>query len=174
MTADGAVGREGAGRWFLVRTQPGRELTAEFQLERQGYRTFLPKVLKTVRHARRLTTKVSAFFPGYLFIELDLARERWRSINGTFGVSHLVMRGETPAVAPKGVVEDLIGCSDALGLHRPPSPRAGERVRILAGPFSNQIAVVQRLDGSGRVRLLLEAMGGAISADASHLAMVAA
>jgi transcriptional antiterminator RfaH len=163
-----------ASRWRLVRTQPRRELTAEEQLRRQGFEVFLPKTIKTVRHARRLRTQLAAFFPGYLFVSIDLARDRWRSVNGTFGVSHLVMRGETPAAVPAGVVEDLIGCSDQLGLYRTPSPQPGQKVRILTGPFSNHIALVQRMDGPGRVRLLLDIMGGMVSADAAHLTMVPA
>jgi len=165
---------QSARRWRLVRCQPHRELTAEHQLERQGFKVFLPKTSKTIRHARRIRKEIAAFFPGYLFVELDLAADPWRSVNGTLGVAHLVMRGETPAVVPAGVIEDLIACSDQLGLHMPPAPEAGQRVRIVSGPFSNQIAVVQRLDGPGRVRLLLEVMGRTVSADANRVAMVAA
>ena len=161
-------------RWYLVRTQPQRELTAEQHLQRQGFKVYLPKALKTVRHARRLTSQLSAYFPGYLFLELDLSRDLWRAVNGTRGVAYLVMRGDTPATVPAGVVDDLIACSDTLGLHLPPPPAPGQRVRILSGPFSNHIATVQRLDGAGRVKLLLDIMGGRVEADATHLAMVAA
>jgi transcriptional antiterminator RfaH len=161
-------------RWYLVRTQPQRELTAEQHLQRQGFKVYLPKTLKTVRHARRLTSQVSAYFPGYLFLQLDLQRDLWRKVNGTRGVAHLVMGGEVPASVPATVVEDLITCSNVLGLHMPPQPKVGDRVRILSGPFSDHIAVVQRLDGPGRVRLLLEIMGGRVEADATRLAMVAA
>ncbi|MBV9995178.1 MAG: transcriptional activator RfaH [Caulobacteraceae bacterium] len=161
-------------RWRLVRTHPQREIVAEGHLQRQGFEVFLPKTVKTVRHARRLQQRIAAFFPCYLFLSLDATRQRWRCINGTFGVSHLVMCGDTPAAVPDGVVEDLIACSDQLGLYLPPSPAPGQKVRILAGPFSGQIAMVQRLDAAGRVRLLLDIMGGTVSARADHLAMVAA
>jgi hypothetical protein len=40
-------------RWFLARTLPHREVTAETNLRRQGFRSFLPRHLRTVRHARK-------------------------------------------------------------------------------------------------------------------------
>jgi transcription antitermination factor NusG len=95
-------------RWYAVHTLPFAEARAERQLHRQGFRTFQPKRHKTVRHARRLSTVEAPFFPRYLFIVLDLAHHQWRSVNGTFGVSRLVMRGDQPDPLPRGVVEALI------------------------------------------------------------------
>src|SRR5579862_8183633 len=76
-------------RWYAVHAQPFSELRAQGNLENQGFRTFVPKRHKTVRHARKLRTVESPFFPRYLFIVLDIERDRWRSVNGTFGVSRL-------------------------------------------------------------------------------------
>src|SRR5262245_16033148 len=82
--------------WFAVRTLHLREMRAQTQLQQQGFRTYLPKRLKTIRHARKLSTVVAPFFPSYLFVMLDLTRNRWRSVNGTFGVAGLVMQGDQP------------------------------------------------------------------------------
>ncbi len=76
-------------RWFAVQTLPHREAGACLQLENQGYRVFLPRIRKTRRHARKLDTVLAPFFPRYLFIILDMNRDQWRSVNGTFGVSQL-------------------------------------------------------------------------------------
>ena len=40
-------------RWYAVHTQPKREFYARLQLEGQGFRVFLPKGLRTIRHARK-------------------------------------------------------------------------------------------------------------------------
>ena len=58
-----------------MRALTGREVLAAEQLERQGFRAFLPKQLKTVRHARKVRVALGAYFPGYLFVELDLAAD---------------------------------------------------------------------------------------------------
>ena len=102
-------GTIGAERWYVAHTLPRRELGAKKQLEFQGYRTFLPLHFKTVRHARQFRTVKAPFFPRYLFVSLDLSRDQWRSVNGTFGVASLIMEGERPKPVPRGVVEALEG-----------------------------------------------------------------
>jgi transcriptional antiterminator RfaH len=154
-----AEGQGEGRRWRLVRTLTNREAFAAEQLQRQGFEVFLPRQMKTVRHARRIRVALAAYFPGYLFVRLDLARDRWRSVNGTLGVAHLVSRGEQPAAVPRGVVEALIEAADERGVLAGPQLKAGQTVRITAGAFADQLAVIERLDDAGRVRVLLEIMG---------------
>jgi transcription elongation factor/antiterminator RfaH len=150
-------------RWRLARTLAGRELVAEQNLRQQGFETFLPKQARTVRHARRIRVTLGAYFPGYLFVHLDLDRDRWRSVNGTVGVAHLVGRGERPSPVPEGVVEALVAAVDERQVLAGPLLRAGQTVRVVAGPFADALAVIERLDEAGRVRVLLQVMqGGAI------------
>src|SRR5271155_2804100 len=147
-------------RWYAVHTLPFAEARAEGQLHRQGFRTFQPKRHKTVRHARRQSTVEAPFFPRYLFIVLDLARDQWRSVNGTFGVSRLVMWGDRPHPVPRGVVEALIAVADARGiLQLARKLQIGGPVRLMAGPFAEQLAILDDLDDSGRVRVLLDILG---------------
>jgi transcriptional antiterminator RfaH len=150
-------------RWYAVHTQPHHELRAKHHLQNQNYQVFLPQRLKTVRHARKLTNVAAPFFPRYLFIRLDLKRHRWRSVNGTFGVTSLVMQGETPQPVPRGVVEAMLDSIDEQGfLCLEPNLQIGAQVRLVAGPFAEQLAILDRLDDSGRVRVLLEIMGGPV------------
>jgi transcription elongation factor/antiterminator RfaH len=158
-----ALPHEAGTRWYAVHTQPNREFRAKHQLENQAFEVFLPKRLKTVRHARRLTNSTAAFFPRYLFIRLDLTQHRWRSVNGTFGVSSLVMQGEMPRPVPCGVVEAMIASVDAAGLLcLEQNLTLGAQVRLAAGPFAEKLGILDRLDDSGRVRVLLEIMGGTV------------
>jgi transcriptional antiterminator RfaH len=139
---------------------PFAEARAEDHLHRQGFRTFQPKRLKTVRHARKLNTVEAPFFPRYLFVVLDLARDRWRSINGTFGVSRLVMWGDQPHPVPRGVVETLIATADERGILQLASKlQVGGPVRLMAGPLAEQLAILDDLDDGGRVRVLLDILG---------------
>lgn len=147
-------------RWYVVYSLPHCEARAQVQLENQGFRTFLPRRQKTVRHARKLTSVVAPFFPRYLFVVLDLTRHQWRSISGTFGVANLVMQGDRPHPVPRGVVETLVASSDAGGLlqlHQ--QLRVGAPVRLAVGPFAERLAILDRLDDSGRIRVLLDILG---------------
>src|SRR5579884_2013237 len=144
-------------RWYAVHTLAFCELRAQGQLEHQGFRTFLPRRLKTVRHARKLRTVEAAFFPRYLFVALDVERDGWRKVNGTYGVSRLVMRGDAPHPVPRGIVETLIASTDRAGVLRfSERLKVGGRVRLLAGPFAEQLGVLDALDDSSRVRVLLD------------------
>ena len=153
----------GQERWFVVRTQPHRESQAERQLANQAYRIFLPRFRKSRRHARKFEIVSAPLFPGYLFVVLDLTRDRWRSVNGTYGVDKLLTRAGVPEPVPHGLVEELLASTDAEAIVRfHPHLQNGQMVRVSAGPFANFVGRLQQLDDSGRVRILLEVLGGKI------------
>jgi transcriptional antiterminator RfaH len=119
-----------------------------------------------------LRTVEASFFPRYLFIVINLDRHQWRSVNSTYGVSRLIMLGDQPHPVPRGVVEALIAAADARGiLQLGEQLQIGGAVRLLAGPFAEQLAVLDQLDDTGRVRVLLDILGRqvAISTGASNL-----
>ena len=158
-------------RWFVVHCLPHRESGAKYQLENQSYRTFLPCRLKTRRHARRLETIQAPLFPRYLFVVLNLNRDRWRSVNGTYGVASLVMDGKRPKPVPDGVVEALIAVSDGSGLvkfEEADGLNVGSRAKVMSGPFADKIGLLDRMDENGRVRLLLDIMGGEVPVDVAR------
>ena len=163
-------------RWYVAQTLANREFGATAQLEAQGFRVFLPKVVRSVRHARRTRIVPGAAFPGYLFIALDLKRDRWRSINGTFGVSRLIAGVEGgPLPAPLGVVETLLRYMDDSGVCRFDRDLVeGQSVRIVAGPLAQAIGRLVRLDARGRVQVLLEILGGQVYATLDRATLEAA
>ena len=154
---------KGNERWFLVHTLPHNERRAQLHLGAQGFRTHFPTIGKTIRHARRLRTVRAPLFPRYLFLVLDLGRDRWLSVWGTVGVSTLYSCEDRPVPVPEGIVETLIENSDEANLALFTSGLAtGQSVRILSGPFANFVGTLERLDAAGRVRVLLEMMGTAV------------
>ena len=170
-----ALALRGDARWYVARSLPRQEARAESQLLAQDFPVFLPRMSKTVRHARKLRTVKSAVFPSYLFVALDLGRDRWRSVNGTYGVASLIMAGDAPRPVPVGVVERLLGYADDDGLLRLDRDlQEGQAVRVVSGPFVNALGCLQRLDAGGRVRVLLDIMGGKIPAVIDRSALEAA
>ena len=70
------------------------------------------------------------------------------------------MQGEQPHPVPHGVVEALIAAADARGiLQLGRNLQVGGHVKLLAGPFAEQLAILDHLDESGRVRVLLDILG---------------
>jgi transcription elongation factor/antiterminator RfaH len=146
-------------RWFLVHTLPRSELRARLHLEAQGFRTHLPRYSKTIRHARQFRTVRAPLFARYLFIILDLGRDRWLSVRSTFGVSCLFTCDGRPVPVTPGIVEAFIEHMDETQLALFDGLKIGQLVRILSGPFADLVGPLDRLDEAGRVRVLLQIMG---------------
>ncbi len=142
-----------------------REVSAQLNLSRQGFRSYAPRVQRTIRHARKLRNVLAPLFPGYIFVILDLSTDRWRSVNGTTGVASLIMGAEQPMPVPQGIVETLVAATESSGTVRLDSDlEIGQRVRILSGPFAERLGRLIHLDDKARVRVLIEFMSAEISA----------
>lgn len=96
-------------RWYVARTKAGQENIALRELVGQGYETYLPMLTRrrdSGRHCGQEYT--SPLFTGYLFVVFDNVFHRWKQINSTRGVVHLLpQRSEEPEPVPEGLVELL-------------------------------------------------------------------
>lgn len=149
-------------RWFVAETLPRNEEKASFNLLRQNYKIYLPRYLKTRRHARKTDEVLAPLFPNYVFIALDTRVQEWRPINGTFGVKRLVTHGGLPAAVPTGVVEGLKAREVQAGvvtLEEPPPFKPGTPLRVLEGPFADHTVIFRGLDDRRRVQVLLSLLG---------------
>lgn len=148
--------------WYAVQTQPRAELKAAEHLARQGFPSYLPRYLKRRRHARRVDTVIAPLFPRYLFVMIDMATQRWRSIQSTIGVSHIVSNGDDPARVPTGIVDELRLREDARGFIQFDARQryaAGDKVRIVDGAFAECVGLFDRMTDDERVAVLLELLG---------------
>ena len=150
-------------KWYVVATQPGRELVANRHLRNQHFEVFLPLRKKSVRHARKMTDRLAPLFPGYLFIQIDSTVAAWRPVNGTFGVKHLVSGGEFPLALPDGFVEALqSSLNDDGSVSRSSNLKCGDRVEVMAGPFASRIGELSEMDDRGRVAVLMEVLSACV------------
>lgn len=148
--------------WYVVQTQPNAEGKAVAHLGRQGFVTYLPRYLKRRRHARRVEVVTAPLFPRYLFVEIDMAIQRWRSIYSTVGVSRLVCAGDVPTPVPGHVVAMLKDREDAAGfiqLDRRPQFRVGDKIRVREGLFSDCLGLYDGMPDRDRVAVLLDLLG---------------
>lgn len=146
--------------WYVVHTKPRRELLAAGLLaDDLGVVVYLPEVLQVVRGRRRS----EPLFPGYVFIQADLAAAPLSRINATPGVLRLVTTGGQPQPLPAGEVEVLRERVDALnaaGGMPAHSLRPGDEVTLKAGPLQGLRAVfIGPMRPAQRVRVLLEFLG---------------
>ena len=163
-------------RWYVVQTRPRQEQRAEVNLARQGYRVWLPVMERSRRRAKRIETGRAPLFPQYLFVELDIGREPWRAINGTFGVKRLLADDTHPRALPEEFVAALREATgdDGVSAPAPPDLQPGDDVTIAVGPFVECAAVVLRLAPRERVEVLLEVLGGRVPARLPRRSVIAA
>lgn len=149
-------------RWYVAYTQAQAELRAVGHLKRQSFDAYLPLCRRIRRHARREESILRPLFPRYVFVALDLDVDRWRSVNGTVGVSRMVCRAERPAALPDGVVEGLRISEIEEGvvpLSRLVLFDAGAKLRVLDGSFAGQTGIYNGMSEAERVVLLFDLLG---------------
>ncbi|WP_378942278.1 transcription termination/antitermination protein NusG [Mesorhizobium sp. ANAO-SY3R2] len=150
-------------RWYAVQTHQHSESLAERHLLTQNFQTYLPKRKRTVRHARSVRTVCGAYFDCYLFVSLDIQKQRWPAINSTVGVRRLLMSDSAPIPVPNGVVEALLSSTDEDGiLHSENLLQSGQTVRVAQGPFADQLGTLDYVGRVGAVRVLLDIMNRSV------------
>jgi transcriptional antiterminator RfaH len=150
-------------RWYLVHTKPSREETAHLNICRQGYESYLPRLVGAGRFKGRLVERVVALFPRYLFVRLEEGSQSLAPVRSSVGVSDVVRFGADYAVVPAKVIHDLRAREEpASGLHRLVGNERlvrGALVRLSTRPFDGLEGVFERHDGAMRVIVLLSLLG---------------
>lgn len=151
-----------ADSWFVVQTQVNAEAKAARNLLQQGFEIYLPRYLKARSHARKIDKVAAPLFPRYLFVRMGMATQRWRSIQSTFGVASLVFNGSEPAPVPPQVLGALKAREDEGGyikLDQRPRFVPGDKVRVIAGAFAENLALFDGLADRDRIVILIDMLG---------------
>jgi transcriptional antiterminator RfaH len=147
------------GYWACARLEPHRERLALHCLGLAGYATYLPRIReRRLSHGRRIEVR-PPLFPGYAFFVVEA---QWHSARWSVGVLGLIMNGLQPAKVSDRVIDEIRGRerNGLIELAPPPSLRRGARVRILAGPFRDHLAIFADMKPRERVEILLQLLGG--------------
>jgi transcriptional antiterminator RfaH len=140
--------------WAATRLEANHERVAQFFLEQTGYEVHLPLV--RWRTSRTRAKRVSALFPGYIFVRVE---QLWRDISRLPGVIRPVMSGEEPAHVPDEVITEIRSREQNGFVELPKKGlKPGDRVRIIEGLLAGRRG---RYEGDMRkhVRVLLQLLG---------------
>lgn len=148
-------------RWYVVQTQPHAEARAQEHLRRQGFTTYLPKLLKSRRHARKTEQVSRPLFPRYMFVLIDHTHQGWHAIRSTFGVSNLVGGENGPLALRDDVIEALRKREGEDGHVHLDAPKflRGAAVRVLDGVFASCMGMFESMNDKDRVTVLLDLLG---------------
>ena len=146
-----------------MHTHPNSGTRVVENLKRQGFDPYMPVFSKHRRHARRTDTVLRPLFPRYLFVSMDVERQRWRAVASTCGASNLICRGNQPVRVDDAVIQALRD-QEKDGVIVPASPlerpSLGDKVHILGGAFVDLIGSFQGMRDSDRIIVLLNLLGG--------------
>ncbi|MFZ4072307.1 MAG: transcription termination/antitermination protein NusG [Caulobacterales bacterium] len=166
---------EGGDRWFAVRSQPRKEALAKVHLDRQGFAAYLPLWPAPLKKTRTAPDGPRPFFPSYLFVRLNLGRDRWRAVNSTIGVLRLVQFGEQPSPTPDGFIEQMMARTGADGVVGFADPLCrGDKVKVLGGPFDQAIGTFERQEAQDRVTVLLSLLAREVWVTLPHGSVILA
>jgi transcriptional antiterminator RfaH len=142
-------------QWLVVHTLAKQELLAAILLEKQlGATIFLPEVLQYRRGKKQLLP----LFPGYLFIQCDLATHPPSAISTVPGVIRLLMGTLGALSVAEEVITSLrqacmrINDSGGLASH---FFQPGERVRLLSGPLAGLEGAFVKSTSAGERAIIL-------------------
>jgi transcription termination/antitermination protein NusG len=172
---------EAGKKWYVVHTYSGFEQKAKAALEERvralrqhdDTRAVAEKfgdVVVPVERVQELgkggQRKVSnrKFFPGYIFVNMELDDETWHVVKDTPKVTGFVGHSTTPPEVPASEVEAIKQQMEEGALR--PKPKVlfevGESVKVVDGPFQDFNGTVEEVrPEKGKVRVLISIFGRA-------------
>lgn len=144
--------------WYALRSKPRKEEVLWRQLHAQDYEVFFPRI--RVQPVNPRSRKLRPYFPGYMFVHVDLDVVGLSTFQWMPHAVGLVSFDGEPATVPENLihairrrVEEIAAAGGELfdGL------KHGDPVQISAGPFAGYEAIFDtRLPGNERVRVLIK------------------
>jgi len=145
-------------RWYVLQSKPLKEDFLATQLELRRIGTFNPQI--RVRTVNPRARKIKSYFPGYVFVYLDLEKVGTFSMQFIPGAGKLVTFGGEASDVPDGLIHTIQQKVDEIneaGGELFDMLKTGETVVIHSGPFAGYEAIFDAcLPGSERVRVLLK------------------
>ncbi|SDR31520.1 hypothetical protein SAMN05519103_01945 [Rhizobiales bacterium GAS113] len=144
--------------WSCAQLQPCRTQLALHFLELNGFEPYAPRIRTAAR--KNGHDGSTWLFPAYGFIRIT---DQWHRAQRAPGVLKVLLHNGCPAKIADHVISALRARENGDGLIElappPPPLRRGISVRIVAGPFADQVAHVERLKPHERVEILLTWLG---------------
>lgn len=149
-------------RWYVMHSKPQKEALLRERLRIQRIEVYLPSI--RVKPVNPRARKVQPFFPGYLFVHVDLETIPISELRGIPGSIGIVSYGGEPAYVGEALIraiqKQVEEINDSFNGYLDRF-QAGDLVVINDGPFATYQAMFDcRLSGQDRVRVLLELLQG--------------
>jgi transcription antitermination factor NusG len=149
-------------RWYAIQSKSQKEGLLCEQLELSNIEAYFPRI--RVQPVNPRARKFRAYFPGYLFVRVDLELIGLSVLQWMPGSIGLVNFDGEPAYVPDALLQAIrqrVEKINLAGADMLEKLKSGDAVVIKDGPFAGHEAIFDaRLPGNERVRVLLELLRG--------------
>ena len=166
-------------QWYIVHTYSGYEERVKSALEqRVKFMDAEDKVFQIViptedeieirsGQRRTVTRKV---FPGYVLVQMRMNDDSWNVVRNTPGITGFVGGGNKPTPIAEeevnAILKQMVEGSPQVKV----GFRKGESVRVVDGPFTDFVGLVDEINmGKGKVKVLLTLFGRETSVELDFL-----
>lgn len=155
--------------WYVVHTYSGYENKVKTNLEKRVesmsmqdkiFRVVVPMEEELeIKDGKKKITKRKVF-PGYVMVEMIMSDDSWYVVRNTPGVTGFVGSGSKPTPLQPNEVRVILR---QMGIDEP-RPKiefsVGQSIRVVGGPFSGFIGVIEEINmDRGKLRVLVSMFG---------------
>ena len=148
--------------WYVLHSKPNKEDFLFTQLRHREIEVYYPRL--RVNPVNPRSRNVRPFFPGYMFVHVDLETTPLSVLSYIPGANRVVSFEHEPAIVSDEVVLTIRQNVDRINENPNQQQEQiahGDPVTIHGGPFEGYQAIFDtRLEGSERVRLLIKLLRG--------------
>jgi transcriptional antiterminator NusG len=150
--------------WYAIWTRSRHEQVVREQLQRKGYETFLPTVLRWSRWKDRRKKIDWPLFPGYCFARFE--SQRRLPVLTCPGVVNIVSFNGDIAPIPDQEIDGIRRLVES-DLQYDPCPliREGTMVEVMHGPLKGVVGRLTRKGPHARLMLAVDLIGQAVSVE---------
>lgn len=136
-------------RWYIVHTYSGHENKVKVNLEKRIeymnmgekiFRVEVPQKTVTQMKAGKKQEREEKIFPGYVLVEMIMDEDSWYVVRHTAGVTKFVGSAKKPIPARDSEIKKIIHRSSSQTEKIELDVKAGDKVRIISGPFADFVA----------------------------------
>jgi transcription antitermination factor NusG len=156
-----------APEWYAVQTRPRHEKRVAAEIRARDMEEFLPVHRSRNRWKNGVTADVELpLFPCYLFVRVPLC-DRLRLL-GLPGVIGFAVNSSHPTALPEKDIDALRALSVICRAEPHPFLKAGDRVRLVAGPLTGMEGILTRRKQDLRVVLSLDFIMRSVAVEVSE------
>ena len=156
-------------QWYVIHTYSGYENKVKTNLEHRVdsmgvkdkiYQVVIPTEDEIeIKDGQRRTVQKKVF-PGYVLVQMVMSDDSWYVVRNTPGVTGFVGSGSKPSPLDEAEVKRILKQMKMEAPKVKVSFTPGERVKVVDGPFTDFIGVVDNINAEkGKVRVLVSFFG---------------